>query len=60
MRMACRSEGGISVKATRPQIMCAIRLCRELGYDPEDYALVSMSQEDIRKLIGELRSELEG
>ena len=48
------------MKATRPQIMCAIRLCRELGYDPDDYALVSMSQEDIGKLIGELRSELEG
>ena len=40
--------------------MCAIRLCRELGYDQEDYELVSMSQEDIDKLIGELRSELEG
>ena len=46
--------------ATSKQISYAVRLCRELGYELEDYDFQRMSKTKISKLIGEFKAELEG
>lgn len=45
---------------TQEQIDYARHLCRELGYDPDDYDLERMTSGAICNLIGELKAELEG
>ena len=48
------------MKATRAQIDYAKHLCRELGYDHDDYDLEHMTSGEASNLICELKAELEG
>ena len=48
------------MKATSAQINYAKHLCRELGYDPDDYDLEHMTGGAVSNLICELKAELEG
>lgn len=46
------------MEPTKTQIDYAQWLCDQLGYDPDDYRLNSLSRAELSELITELRSEL--
>ena len=48
------------MQPTQAQIDYATRLCRDLGYDPDEYDFERMDRGALSKLIGELKAELEG
>ena len=48
------------MRATQAQIDYATFLLNELGYDLDAYDFDDMTKEQVNKLIGELKAELEG